>query len=123
MLEMAHREADGWLLLGRNLVTGEEGFLQIPRMCELHPVNDDMALCHPQSQAGDGYLHVTDAEAGWFVRVNHIDRYGADLHLEGLTAMPPQTLLFLNVDAAPGSRALIWEHTRDEPGKPCPTRG
>ncbi|MCX7887239.1 MAG: DUF4914 family protein [Verrucomicrobiae bacterium] len=120
MLEIAHREADGRLLLGRNVVTGEERYLQLPRMCELRPVNDDMALCHPALQTGDGYLHLTDAEAGWFVRVNHIDRYGVDPHLEGLTAQPPRPLLFLNIDAVPGSRALIWEHIQDEPGKPCP---
>jgi hypothetical protein len=101
-------------------VTGEERYLQIPRMCELHPVTDDMALCHPRLQAGDGYLHVTDAENGWFVRVNHINGYGVDPHLEGLTALPPRPLLFLNIDAVPGSRALIWEHTQDEPGQPCP---
>jgi hypothetical protein len=28
--------------------------------------------------------------------------------------------MFLNIDAVPGSRALIWEHTQDAPGKPCP---
>ena len=120
MLELAHREPDGRLLLGRNLVTGEERFLQIPRMCELDPVNDDMALCHPKLQANDGYLHLTDAENGWFVRVNHIDRYGVDPHLEAITALPPQPLLFLNIDAVPGSRALIWEHVQDAPGKSCP---
>jgi len=26
----------------------------------------------------------------------------------------------MNIDAEPGSRALIWEHIQDEPGKPCP---
>jgi len=120
MLEMAHRESDGRLLLGRNLVTGEERYLQIPRMCDLYPVNDDMALCHPSLQMGDGYLRLTDAEHGWFVRVNHIDRYGVDPHLEGLTACPAVPLLFLNVNAVPRSRALIWEHIEDAPGQPCP---
>lgn len=120
MLEMAHREPDGRLLLGRNLVTGEERHLQIPRLCDLHPVNDDMALCHPALGGGDGSLRLVDAESGWFVRVNHIDRYGVDPYLEALTAQPPTPLLFLNVDAVPGSRALIWEHTQDAPGRPCP---
>ncbi len=120
MLELAHREPDGRLLLGRNLVTGEERHLQIPRMCELHAVNDDMALCHPNLQSADGQLRVTDAETGWFVRVNHIDHYGVDPHLEALTVCPPRPLLFLNIDAVPGSRALLWEHTQDAPAKPCP---
>jgi hypothetical protein len=29
-------------------------------------------------------------------------------------------LLFLSINAVPGSPALIWEHIEDEPGKPCP---
>jgi hypothetical protein len=89
-------------------------------MCDLYPVCDDMALCHPDIQQKDGKLWLVDAEKGWFVRVNHIAEYGADHDLEKLTARPPVPLLFLNIDAVPGSRALIWEHIEDEPGKPCP---
>lgn len=120
MLELAHREPDGRLLLGENLITGERRFLQIPRGCELRPVADDMALCHPSLQQGDGKLTLMDAENAWFVRVNHIRRYGVDPHLEGLTAQPPDPLLFLNIDTVPGGRSLIWEHIEDAPGKPCP---
>ena len=47
MLEQAHREADGRLLLGENTISTERRYLEIPRSCELHPVVDDMALCHP----------------------------------------------------------------------------
>jgi hypothetical protein len=120
MLQYVHREADGRLLLGRNLVTGEKRFLAIPRACDLKPVTDDMALCHPALQKGDGRLVVTDAEDAWFVRVDHIDRYGTDIFLEQLSACPTEPLLFLNIDAVPRSRAMIWEHIEDEPGKPCP---
>ncbi len=120
MLELAHREPDGRLLLGENLVTGEKRFLEIPRSCELHAVTDDMALCHPSVQEGKGKLTLTDAENAWFVRVNHIEHYGTDVHLEGLTAEPPVPLLYLSIDAVPQSRALIWEHIEDAPGKPCP---
>jgi len=120
MLEQAHRAPDGRWLLGRNLVTGEERYLQIPRACELRPVTDDMALCHPAIQANHGKLRLQDAERAWFVRVDHIRRYGTDPFLEGLTAQPDRPLLFLNIDAVPGARALIWEHTEDAPGKPCP---
>ena len=63
---------------------------------------------------------MADAENAWFVRVNHIREYGTDPFLEKLTAQPPEPLVFLNVDAVPGSRALIWEHTEDAPGQPCP---
>lgn len=120
MLEHAHREHDGRLLLGHNTVSGEKRFLEIARTCDLEPVTDDMALCHSSLQDDSGKLVLIDAEAGWFVRVNHIDRYGTDLNLETLTACPPRPLLFLNIDAVPRSRALIWEHIEDEPGKPCP---
>jgi hypothetical protein len=120
MLEQIHRQADGRLLLGENVVTGERRHLEIPRSCRLQPVTDDMALCHPSIQNGERKLRVTDAEDGWFVRVNHITHYGTDVHLEGLTAQPAEPLLFLNIDAAPNSRAMIWEHTEDAPGRPCP---
>ena len=50
MLEQPHRLPDGRLLKGKNLVTGEERFLEIPRTCELEPVCDDMAMCHPTFQ-------------------------------------------------------------------------
>ena len=77
-----------------------------------------MAICHPSQKVEPGKLTVTDAEDAWFVRTNHINAYGTDLNLERLTAKPAEPLLFLNIDAAPGSRALIWEHIEDEPGKP-----
>lgn len=120
MLEYIHREVDGRILLGRNLVSGEERHLTIPRTCALRPVTDDMALCHPAIQKNVGRLTVQDAEQAWFVRVDHIQEYGTDPHLEKVTIHPKQPLLFLNIDAAPGSTALIWEHTEDAPGVRCP---
>jgi hypothetical protein len=120
MLEQAHREPDGRLLFGKNLITGEKRYLEIPRTCQLHAVTDDMALCHPSLQDDKGKLSLIDAENAWFVRVNHIEHYGTDVHLEKLTAEPPVPLLFLNIDAVPGARAMIWEHIDDAPGKPCP---
>ena len=120
MLEQVHRERDGALLLGVNVVSGERRTLVLPRNCDLRPVTDDMALCHPSLAKNDGRLALTDAEQGWFVRVNHITHYGVDPHLEELTVHPSEPLLFLNIDAHPGSTALIWEHIEDEPGKPCP---
>ncbi|HRK34862.1 MAG TPA: DUF4914 family protein [Candidatus Hydrogenedentes bacterium] len=120
MLEHAHRESDGRLLLGRNVMTGETRHIAIPRGCEIRPVTDDMALCHPSLQRGDGKLRLIDAENAWFVRVNHIREYATDPHLERLTAQPSEPLLFLNIDAVPQGRALIWEHTEDAPGEPCP---
>jgi hypothetical protein len=120
MLEQAHRQPDGRMLLGRNLITGEKRYLELPRTCTLNPVTDDMALCHSSLQNGDKRLHVVDAEDAWFVRVNHIHGYGTDPYLEKLTAQPSEPLLFLSIDAVPDGRAMIWEHINDAPGKPCP---
>jgi hypothetical protein len=120
MLEHVHRRPDGSLLIGKNLLTGDERTLTLPRACELRPVTDDMALCHPSLEKGTGKLTLMDAEDAWFVRINHINHYGIDPHLEKLTIHPPQPLLFLNVEAHPNATALIWEHVEDEPGKPCP---
>ena len=123
MLEQMHRESDGRLLLGKNTVTGESRHLALPLGCSLRPVTDDMALCHPDFQdpnSREKKLTLTDAEHSWFLRVNHITHYGTDPHLERLTIHPDEPLLFLNIDATPGSTALIWDHIEDEPGKPCP---
>lgn len=120
MLELPHREQDGSLLLGRNIVTQETRHITIPQCCHIRPVTDDMALCHPSLNKGNGKLTLMDAEDAWFVRVNHIERYGVDPHLEKLTINPAKPLLFLNIDAQPGGTALIWEHIQDAPGKSCP---
>jgi hypothetical protein len=120
LLEQAQREEDGRLLLGENIVTGQRLYLEIPRSCRLRPVADDMALCHPSIQQHNGKISVTDAEDAWFLRVDHIDHYGKHVHLEQLTAEPPTPLLFLNIEAVPEGRALIWEHIMDGPNKPCP---
>jgi hypothetical protein len=123
MLEQVHREPDGQVKLGVNLETGDERFVAIARACDLHPVTDDMALCHPKlraSSARERKVSLVDAEDAWFIRVNHITKYGTDPHLEKLTTNPPGPILYLNIDAVPNSTALIWEHIQDEPGVPCP---
>lgn len=120
MLEQPHRESDGSLLLGRNIISREQRTLTLPSSCELRPVTDDMALCHPSLDKGMGKLTLVDAEDAWFVRVNHIEKYGTDPHLEDMTIHPKEKILFLNIKAQPDATALIWEHIEDEPGKPCP---
>jgi hypothetical protein len=120
MLQHPHRLADGRIVLGENLFKDDFRYLSLASTCELRPVADDMALCHPTLQKGDGKLWLEDAEEGWFIRIDHITSYGTDTSLEKLTAVPPKPLLFLNVESVPGGRAMIWEHTMDAPGKPCP---
>ncbi len=120
MLEDMHRERNGRLLLGYNIEKDEKYHLTLPQACSLRPVADDMALDHHSLQKDNGKLTLTDAENAWFIRVDHITRYGTDPHLEAITCHSETPLLFLNIDAAPNSTALIWEHIEDEPGKPCP---
>ena len=120
MLEHVHRERDGRLVLGKNTVTGEKRYLAVNQTCELRPVTDDMALCHPEFQQVGRKLVVTDAEAAWFLRVNHIQHYGVDPSYEYLTIHPPEPIVFLNMQAVPQSTCLLWEHIEDEPGKRCP---
>ncbi|MEO1013133.1 MAG: DUF4914 family protein [Bacteroidota bacterium] len=120
MLQQPHRQPDGSLLLGKNILTNERRTLELPRTCELQPVTDDMALCHPNLQKDAKKLWLEDAEDGWFVRVDHITDYGTDMILEKSTALPDRPLLFLNIEAVPGGRAMIWDHVQDEPGVPCP---
>ena len=119
MLEYPQRQTDGRLRLGKNIVTGEERRLTLNQTCTLQPVTDDMAMSYDDPD-GLGYLTIHDAEAAWFVRVDHIPQYGADPHLEALTVHPSEPLLFLNFDAVPRSTCLIWEHIEDEPGVRCP---
>ncbi|MCL2352423.1 MAG: DUF4914 family protein [Firmicutes bacterium] len=120
MTEQFHRQADGKLLLGTNIVNGEQVLLTIMDSSELHPVTDDMAMCHPSLQNDSHKLVVADAENGWFVRVNHITRYGTDPQIESMTIHPEKPLVFINMDATPGATCLIWEPIMDSPGHPCP---
>ncbi|MBN2234832.1 MAG: DUF4914 family protein [Opitutales bacterium] len=120
MLELPHRESDGSLCLGRNTISGEVRTLTIPQCCQIRPAADDMALCHPSLDKGNGKLTLMDAEDAWFVRVNHIETYGVDPHLEKLSIHAPKPLLFLNIDGQPGGTALIWDHIEDAPGERCP---
>ncbi len=114
------REPDGRVSVGKNLITGEERYITIPRFCLFNPVADDMAFCHPSVQRKDGKLRIVDAENAWFVRVDSINEYGDDPKLEKATISACCPLLFLNIKTTPKSTALIWDHIEDEPGKRCP---
>ncbi len=120
MTEQLHRELDGRILLGKNTVTNEKLYLELKENCDLRPVTDDMALCHPKLQNGSKKLVVKDAEDGWFLRTDHIKRYGTDPYLENMCIHPQEPLIFLNYDAAPNSTCLLWEHIMDTPTKSCP---
>lgn len=120
MLENIHRDQNGHMLFAEHLESGEKIHLEVGQTCKLYPVTDDMAMCHPLAQGESGKLAVTDAEDGWFLRVNHISEYGTEPHLEDLTIHPKEPLIFFNMDAKVGSTCLLWEHIQDGPNKPCP---
>lgn len=120
MLQMIPREPNGQILIGKNLISSEERHINIPLLCSFSPVTDDMALCHPSYQKGNGKLTVADAENAWFIRVDGITQYGEDPFLEKITINPPEPVLFLNIDTKPNGTALVWNHIEDAPGKRCP---
>ena len=120
MTQALHREEDGRVMVGVNVVTGEDYAITLRESSKLEPVTDDMTLCHPAIQRpGSGLLSVADAEDGWFVRVDGLTHYGTDPGLERAIIHPTQQLLFLNIDGVPGATCLPWEHTIGPDGKPC----
>lgn len=120
MIEPAHRAADGRLVLGENLETGEKYYLDLIESSELRPVTDDMALCHPNMQNDSKKLVVQDAENGWFLRLDHVTEYGTSPQYEKIFTQPKEPLVFFNIQAVPKATCLVWEHTLDSDGKPCP---
>lgn len=119
MLEPIHREPDGRILLATNIISGEKFYVTITDTCELLPVTDDMAMAPNAIQNDSKKLVIADAEDGWFLRVNHITEYGMEPGTEKRTLHPKKPLVFLNMEATPGSTCLIWEPVMDAPGKPC----
>ncbi|MBE6023299.1 MAG: DUF4914 family protein [Cellulosilyticum sp.] len=120
MIEAIHKEMDGRIVLGKNTVTGEKNYIVLNEACELLPVTDDMALCHPAIQNESEKLVVKDAESAWFLRLDNITRYGSSPNYEAILTQPLEPLIFLNLQAVPNATCLAWEHTLDSDGKPCP---
>lgn len=120
MIENIHRELDGKSLVGQNLATKEKFFIILKETCELRPVTDDMALCHPKMQNDSKKLVVKDAEEGWFLRLDNIKSYGTEPFYEKLCIHPSEPLVFLNIQGVPKATCLIWEHFLDSDGTPCP---
>jgi len=121
MGENIHRDANGQVLYAQNTVTDEKFYLHIQEPCELKPIADDMALCHPKMQNDSKKLVIQDAENGWFLRLDHIKEYGTEPRNEKIYTHPSEPLVFVNIQGIPKATALIWEHTIDEPeGTPCP---
>ncbi len=120
MLEYPHRDPDGRLLMGTNTISGDKFYMALTQGCSLRPVTDDMAISHPKFYTDEKKLVVADAEAAWFIRLNHIKHYNTDPQLENMCIHAKEPMIFLNIQGVPRATCLIWEHTEDEPGKPCP---
>jgi len=120
MLEQPHRNAEGNVVIGTNLVTGEVLTSELTNQDKLEPLTDDMAMCHPRHGEAKDTLSACDAEDAWFLRVDHVTHQGLDPHMEHMTLDAPEPLIFLNLKSVEGEPIKVWEHTEDEPGVPCP---
>lgn len=120
MIEDIHKEMDGRIIIAKNMVSGEKNYLVLNETCELRPVTDDMALCHPKMQNSSKKLVVKDAESAWFLRLDNITKYGTSPRYEEILTQPSEPLVFLNIEAVPNATCLVWEHIMDSTGKPCP---
>lgn len=120
MIQEMERDPAGNAHIFENMISGEQFSIHLSDVCELHPVTDDMALTHPTLLDQKTKLKVLDAESGWFLRVDHIEKYGTMQQLEKLVIHPPKPLIFLNLESHPGATTLPWEPIEDAPGKPCP---
>ncbi len=120
MCQEIRRRDDGRILLGTNVVTDEPYVITLSETSRLEPVTDDMTSCHRSLQNTGGKLVITDAEDGWFVRVDNLTSYGDDVTLEKVFIHPAEPLVFFNIEGIPDATCLPWEHILDKNGKPCP---
>ena len=120
LLQDVRREEDGRVLVGINTTSGNRHYISMSDTCTIEPVTDDMAMCCPSFQSGNGKLALADGEDGWFVRVDGIDEYGADPTYERISIHTREPLIFFNLQAVPRATCLLWEHAPDSDGTPCP---
>ncbi|MCL1801791.1 MAG: DUF4914 family protein, partial [Promicromonosporaceae bacterium] len=103
MTQVIHREEDGRVKVGTNVVTDEEYLITLSEASRLEPITDDMTLCYPAIQHPEsGLLTVADAEDGWFIRVDGLTKYGEDPLLEREIIHPKKPLLFFNLEGHVG---------------------
>ena len=117
------RCADGRVLLGVDLVTGEERYISMSDTCTIAPVTDDMAMSaqHPEKTAASSSL--VDGEDGWFVRVDGITSYGCDPMYERIAIHSKEPLMFFNLEAEfPCYLPPLGAHSGFD-GKPLPEPG
>lgn len=120
LLQDVHRSTDGRVLLGINTQTHEKTHINMSDTCTIQPVTDDMAICHPSFQGTSGKLALYDGEDGWFLRVDGITEYGTDPMYERISIQSKEPLVFFSLQGMPRATCLVWEHTLDSSGIPCP---
>ena len=119
MLEEIQREPDGRVLLASHTVTDERFHLSLGETCRIYPIADDMVMAHKDMQTGNRKLTITDAENGWFLRVDGDKYYGNIPAYERASIHPSEPVEFFNINGVPDSTCLIWEHKIEANGKPC----
>ena len=119
MLEDIHREKDDRVLIAKHIMTGEKYYLSIGETCKILPIADDMVLAHKDMQTEPGKLAITDAENGWFLRVDNDTSYGSIPMFERISINPSEPVEFFNIDGVPDATCLLWEHKIEKNGKPC----
>jgi len=120
MLQDVARMEDDRVLLATHTITGEKTILNLGKTCTIEPICDDMATCYPSIQSNNGKLCIVDGEHGWFLRMDGVTHYGCDPVYERICTEPDEPLCFFNIQGVVGATSLIWEHTPDSNGKPCP---
>lgn len=120
MLEPPKCDETGHVPLARHIITGEEVHIKLQESCKIYPIADDMAPAPKSVQRAGGRLRIADGEAGWFLRMDGETHYGSNRTYERISIHPPRPLEFFNMDGVPGATCLIWEHTPDSDGRPCP---
>ena len=120
MLEDIYCGRDGRFLLATHTLNGTKDYLHMGDTCDIYPISDDMAICHPAIQKGNGKLGIIDGENGWFMRVDGITHYGCSPLYEAISIQPSRPLTFFNLQGIAGATCLPWDHTIDSTGKPCP---
>ena len=86
------------VLLGEHTVTGERFEIRLGETCEIFPIADDMVMAHRDMQDDSHKLAITDAENGWFLRVDGDNYYGNIPMYERISIHPPEPVEFFNID-------------------------
>ena len=107
MLEQIRREGDNRIMLAKQVVTGEEFYITLGDTCEIFPIADDMVMAHTDMQNTSGKLVITDAENGWFLRVDGDNYYGNIPLYERISIHPDEPLEFFNIDGIFGAADVL----------------